>query len=66
MNGKEKEIDQFHGQGGTYQVVDGKRVLVKDSRTDLTPRVKTDPVTGERTLMTQEEIAAADAAKVEE
>lgn len=60
MNGQEKEIDEHHGVGGTYRVMDGKRVLVEGSRTDMSPRVKIDPVTGERSLMTQEEIAAAD------
>ena len=55
MNGNEwkpgGEPDEHHGQGGSYTVVDGKRVLVKDSRTDMNPRVKVDPVTGERTLI---------------
>ncbi len=55
MNGKEHwkpgDIDEHHGQGGSYQVVDGKRVLVEGSRTDMNPKVRIDPETGARTLI---------------
>jgi hypothetical protein len=66
MNGKEKDwkpgvVDEHHGVGGSYTIVDGKRVPVEGSRTDMNPRVKINPATGERTLMTEAEIAAADA-----
>ena len=63
MNGKEWKpgmVDEHHGVGGSYTIVDGKRVPVEGSRTDMNPKVKVNPVTGERTLMTEAEIAAAE------
>lgn len=53
-----KKPDEFHGQGGTYVVENGERRLVEGSRTDMNPKVKIDPATGARTLMTEAEIAA--------
>lgn len=37
------EPDEFHGQGGTYEVIDGVRHLVPGSRTEDAPHASANP-----------------------